>query len=159
MGVRLRWRFRVAPGVHLNVSKSGLSMSLGGAPATLNIGRRGLKGTISAPGTGLSYSKDIPFVPTSEAPPPQEAQAPKVSPSSAPPASISVGPIERRPWSPVPTLLTFGILVLLAFGLWQLLGRGPTPETSTADAAAEIAPAAMLQPFDAPLPRPRPVRH
>src|SRR4051812_12517690 len=54
MGWRFRTSFKVIPGVRLNLSKSGLSASIGGAPLTLNIGQRGVYGTASLPGTGLS---------------------------------------------------------------------------------------------------------
>ncbi len=55
----MAWRFRksftVIPGLRLNLSKSGLSASIGGAPFTLNVGPHGLMGTASIPGTGISY--------------------------------------------------------------------------------------------------------
>ena len=54
MGFGLRWRFRILPGLHLNVSKSGLSVSIGGAPLTINLGRKRIRTTASLPGTGLS---------------------------------------------------------------------------------------------------------
>jgi hypothetical protein len=55
MGWRFRKSFTVIPGLRLNLSKSGLSASIGGAPFTLNVGPHGLMGTASIPGTGLSY--------------------------------------------------------------------------------------------------------
>src|SRR5580704_462522 len=55
MGWRFRKSFSVIPGLRLNLSKSGLSASIGGAPFTLNVGPRGLMGTASIPGTGISY--------------------------------------------------------------------------------------------------------
>ena len=55
MGWRFRHSFKVIPGVRLNLSKSGLSCSIGGAPLTMNIGPRGVYGTASIPGTGISY--------------------------------------------------------------------------------------------------------
>lgn len=55
MGWRFRHSFKVIPGVRLNLSKSGLSCSIGGAPVTLNVGTRGVYGTASLPGTGISY--------------------------------------------------------------------------------------------------------
>jgi len=50
---RFRKSFKLIPGVRLNLSKSGLSCSIGGAPLTLNVGPRGLYGTASLPGTGV----------------------------------------------------------------------------------------------------------
>lgn len=55
MGWRFRQSFTVIPGLRLNLSKSGLSASIGGAPFTLNVGPRGVMGTASLPGTGFSY--------------------------------------------------------------------------------------------------------
>lgn len=55
MGWRFRQSFRLIPGVRLNLSKSGLSCSIGGTPLTLNVGPAGVYGTASLPGTGISY--------------------------------------------------------------------------------------------------------
>lgn len=55
MGWRFRHSFKVIPGVRLNLSKSGLSCSIGGAPFTMNVGPHGVIGTASLPGTGISY--------------------------------------------------------------------------------------------------------
>ena len=59
MGFRFRRSIRVLPGVRLNISKSGVSASLGGRGATVNVGKRGTKATVGLPGTGLSYSTPI----------------------------------------------------------------------------------------------------
>lgn len=59
MGWRFRRSFKVIPGVRLNLSKSGLSCSIGGAPFTANIGPRGVYGTVSLPGSGISYRKQL----------------------------------------------------------------------------------------------------
>jgi len=56
---RFRHSFKVIPGVRLNLSKSGLSASIGGAPFTLNLGPRGFYGTASIPGTGISYRQPL----------------------------------------------------------------------------------------------------
>ena len=56
MGWRFRRSFRLAPGLRLNMGKSGFtSLSLGGRGTTLNLGKRGATSTVSLPGTGLSY--------------------------------------------------------------------------------------------------------
>jgi len=55
MGWRFRKSFTIIPGVRLNLSKSGLSASVGGAPFTINAGNKGLMLTGSVPGTGISY--------------------------------------------------------------------------------------------------------
>lgn len=57
MAFRIRKSFKIAPGIRLNVSKSGLSTSIGGKGATVNLSKRGAKVTNSIPGTGISTSK------------------------------------------------------------------------------------------------------
>jgi hypothetical protein len=54
-GVRFRKTFSVLPGVKINVSKTGVSTSLGGNGATVNVGTRSRTVTLGIPGTGLSY--------------------------------------------------------------------------------------------------------
>jgi hypothetical protein len=56
MGFGFRKSFRIAPGVRLNVSKRGAGVSLGGKGFTHSIGPGGRRTTVSAPGTGLSYT-------------------------------------------------------------------------------------------------------
>jgi hypothetical protein len=56
MGFRFRKIISVIPGVKVNLSKSGVSTSLGGRGATINVGSSGKKTlTLGLPGTGLSY--------------------------------------------------------------------------------------------------------
>ena len=60
MGLRFRKIFSIIPGVRLNVSKSGVSTSLGGHGATVNVGTSGKKTvTLGIPGTGLSYNTPL----------------------------------------------------------------------------------------------------
>jgi hypothetical protein len=56
MGFRFRKRVKIAPGLALNLSKSGPSLSIGGHGATMNIGRRGARATLGIPGSGLSWT-------------------------------------------------------------------------------------------------------
>ncbi|EAA4186199.1 DUF4236 domain-containing protein [Salmonella enterica subsp. enterica] len=57
MGFRFRQRIKIAPGVHINIGKTGItSASIGRAGATLNVGKKGVKTTAGIPGTGLSYT-------------------------------------------------------------------------------------------------------
>ena len=55
MGFRFRRRVRILPGLYLNISKRGVSTSIGGHGATLNISKRGTRTTLGLPGTGLSW--------------------------------------------------------------------------------------------------------
>lgn len=57
MGFRFQKRIKIAPGVRLNVSKSGVSTSIGGRGATVNLNSKGVRTTVGLPGTGLSWSK------------------------------------------------------------------------------------------------------
>lgn len=57
MALRIRKSFKIAPGIRLNVSKSGLSTSIGGKGTTVNLSKRGTKVTSSLTGTGLSTSQ------------------------------------------------------------------------------------------------------
>lgn len=59
MSFRFRQAVRLFPGVRLNISKSGLSVSVGGPGATLNFGARGSALTLGLPGTGLSYRTQL----------------------------------------------------------------------------------------------------
>jgi hypothetical protein len=101
MGWRFRQSFKVIPGVRLNLSKSGLSCSIGGAPLTMNIGPRGVYGTASIPGTGLSYRQR--FSAGSETLSPTPAAT--VLPPSADAHSLPAVP------SPVPTPGSFSVPV------------------------------------------------
>ena len=72
MGWRFRRSFRIAPGIRLNMGKTGFtSLSVGGRGATLNLGKRSVTGTVSVPVTGLSYQhqfKGSPPAPNSQPP-------------------------------------------------------------------------------------------
>jgi hypothetical protein len=59
MGFRWHKRLKIADGVRLNLSKSGLGTSLGPRGARVSFGRRGKRLTLGIPGTGLAYSKAI----------------------------------------------------------------------------------------------------
>jgi hypothetical protein len=99
MGWRFRRSFKVIPGVRLNLSKSGLSASFGGAPFTLNVGPRGAYGTASIPGTGVSFRQRFADgSPTASSP--DAVTALHLTPSSVrvplpSPAVSSLAPIEE----------------------------------------------------------------
>ncbi|RZU28899.1 DUF4236 domain-containing protein [Edaphobacter modestus] len=90
----MSWRFRrsftVVPGLKLNLSKRGLSASIGSAPFTMNIGQEGLTETLSIPGTGLSYRHHesvSPNIPPSNPIP--------IYPSEQQPSFVNPAPIEQ----------------------------------------------------------------
>jgi hypothetical protein len=57
MGFRFRKSFRIVPGVKINLSKTGPSLSLGEPGATVNIGPKRVRTTVGLPGSGVSYSE------------------------------------------------------------------------------------------------------
>lgn len=57
MGFRFRKSIKLAPGVRINLTKKGVSsVSVGKRGATVNISKKGTRGTLGVPGSGLSYS-------------------------------------------------------------------------------------------------------
>ncbi len=55
MGFRFRRTVRLLPGVRVNLSKSGASLSVGQRGATVNLGQKGVHTNVGIPGTGISY--------------------------------------------------------------------------------------------------------
>ncbi len=68
MGLRFRRTFKLFPGVRLNVTKTGVSTTIGprGLHTTIN-GRR-MTNTVDIPGSGLSYSTSSAVRPAPSAP-------------------------------------------------------------------------------------------
>ena len=56
MGLRFRRRFHILPGVTFNLSRSGVSTSLGVRGAHLTLGHGHVRQTVGLPGTGISYT-------------------------------------------------------------------------------------------------------
>lgn len=56
---RFRKSLTILPGVHVNLSKTGVSTSVGGHGATLNMGHGKRTVTLGLPGTGLSYRAPV----------------------------------------------------------------------------------------------------
>lgn len=56
MGFRFHKSIRLIPGVRLNFGKRSSSLSVGGKGFTTNFSGKGVRNTVSLPGTGLSYS-------------------------------------------------------------------------------------------------------
>jgi hypothetical protein len=65
MGFKFRKRIKIAPGVHVNVSKRGLSANVGKKGASVTVGgARGTTANVGIPGTGISYSEKLAGKPT-----------------------------------------------------------------------------------------------
>ena len=56
MGIRFRKRIKLFPGLWVNLSKSGASVSAGVKGFTVNSGRGKSRTTVGLPGTGVSYT-------------------------------------------------------------------------------------------------------
>lgn len=60
MGFCFRRTIKLLPGVRLNLSKSGVSASVGRPGSTVNIGgKTGPKATVGLPGSGLSHTEHL----------------------------------------------------------------------------------------------------
>lgn len=59
MPLRLWRRFRLVPGLRANLSKSGVSLSVGRRGAWYTSGPRGQRVTLGAPGTGLFWTERL----------------------------------------------------------------------------------------------------
>ena len=56
MPIRFRRSFKIFPGVKVNVSKGGVSVSVGKPGAMLNFSKHGVRQTIGLPGSGVSQT-------------------------------------------------------------------------------------------------------
>lgn len=59
MGLRFRKSFKLAPGVRMNFSTSGMGFSFGPRGASVSVGKRGIYGNVGIPGTGLSVREKL----------------------------------------------------------------------------------------------------
>ena len=93
MSWRFRKTFKVLPGVKLNLTRHGLSATLGAAPFSVNVGPKGVYRNVSIPGTGVWDRQriDIP----SQAKPNDQRHAALdhvLPPLPAPPAQLPFAP-------------------------------------------------------------------
>jgi hypothetical protein len=56
MGFRFYRRLKIAPGLSVNLSRSGPSLSVGMRGAHVTVGKRGITRTIGLPGSGLFWT-------------------------------------------------------------------------------------------------------
>lgn len=61
MNWRFRKRIKIVPGVHINLSKGPPSVSIGEGPFTINVNKKGVRGTASLRGSGLSINQQVPW--------------------------------------------------------------------------------------------------
>jgi len=94
MGFRLQRRIKIAPGVNLNISKSGLGVSVGPKGAKASIGMSGARTSVGIPGTGLRYEKRYPIHGASPAKPAgKKPSAPRAS--QAPGGVMRIGALSK----------------------------------------------------------------
>jgi len=80
MGFRFHRSVRLFPGLRLNLSRSGVSASVGRRGAWITLGQRGVRATVGIPGTGISYSEQSPWA----RPKPHPAAAPGIEVTELP---------------------------------------------------------------------------
>ena len=59
MALRYRRRIKIIPGVHLNISKSGISTSIGVRGASMTFGKRGRYANVGIPGSGIYWRSRV----------------------------------------------------------------------------------------------------
>jgi hypothetical protein len=166
------WRFRrsikVLPGVRLNLSRRGISTTIGVRGASVNLGKRGAYVNVGLPGTGLSYRQRIGgAAPGTPAPHPTSSGGAAVSaqqPSSVThPQAASAGVSSR-----VPKYWAVAAIVFLVLGVIQAGSKdhdlnstlsstsstvgttAPAPNFNAADSSAGLPAAAASNPPIAP---------
>lgn len=78
MAMKFRKRIKIAPGVNINLSKSGVSTTVGPRGASVNVGKKGAYLNTGIPGTGIYDRKKIAGGKTDKKATPQvEARQPK----------------------------------------------------------------------------------
>lgn len=124
MPLRFRKTFKIAPGIKINLSKSGLSTSIGKRGASINLGKRGTRVTTGIPGTGFSFSQLFGSKKTKEAPVGQTNQInprpPVYQSSITPPSSKKI---------PLSALIGAGIIAMLC-PVFFLISAITTPSTT-----------------------------
>jgi hypothetical protein len=60
MSLRFWRRVRIIPGLRVNLSRSGASLSIGRRGAWYTVGPRGRRATVGLPGTGLFWTEHAP---------------------------------------------------------------------------------------------------
>lgn len=114
MGFRFQRRIKLLPGLRLNVSKSGVSWTVGTRGASVNVRNGKATGNLGIPGTGLSWRERLD---RPETPGPSAVTPPDPTSTDRPPAprpgAIALG--ERVGWF---------ILALLAFAIGRMIGPG-----------------------------------
>src|SRR2546423_6672730 len=130
MPLRFFRRIRIAPGLTVNVSKSGASVSVGPRGAKVTVGRKGVRRTVGLPGTGVFYTTTSPL--------PNRDPAGPAGRRPPPTGTGIAGFWARRSWA-VRAFIVVLILVVIA-GLVQNNARAGSPAIVPAAATALPTP-------------------
>ena len=101
MGLRFFKRIRIAPGLSLNMSKSGPSISFGPRGMKYTVGPRGTRQTFGLPGTGLSYTTTNAWG--------KRGQPSRVPSGTSVPSSLDLGFLQRIVTPPEEEQLVAGL--------------------------------------------------
>jgi hypothetical protein len=102
VGFRFRRRLRIVPGLHLNLSRSGISATVGVPGLRVTLGKRPAL-NVGLPGTGISYRESLGGAPPERPGPP----------AALPGQSVHVH------W--------LWVTLILVIVIWAVLGRVSTP--------------------------------
>jgi hypothetical protein len=105
MGLRVRRSIKVFPGFTINVSKTGVSASVGVSGAKVTVSKKGARKTVGLPSTGISLTEYQPHAGCQKAAPPQ-------------PSSQSFAAIPR------PVQIVGAIFILFALYGWYRIFAG-----------------------------------
>lgn len=116
--IRFRKSIKLLPGVRINLSRSGISTSVGVRGARVTVGPRGRTTSVGLPGTGLSHTSTTRATP---ARPPQRAMAQAaVAGARRQAGDARSEQIVRVPLPRRATLILSGLAVLATIGLFLL---------------------------------------
>ncbi len=90
MAIRFRRKIKILPGVHFNISKSGISTSIGVRGASVTLGKRGTYTNVGIPGSGIYMRSRVHKQPTGDAVPRTHAEVPVSEAAPAMAASPTV---------------------------------------------------------------------
>lgn len=156
---RLWRRVRIAPGVTINLSKSGASVSVGPRGAKVTVGRRGVRQTLGIPGTGIFATRqlgsrrasstatvadaaDLPVSdPATADLPALDPAAPSLEEQTVATSSAATAPAATAPEADDDIVLYFGLATVVGvlFGLALLIVGRPANEALTGGAIAIVA--------------------
>jgi len=127
MGLLFRKRLRLSKWLSLNLSKSGVGLSVGPPGAKLSVNSKRARMQLGIPGTGIGYRRDVSMSHG------EGAGAPTQQPATPP---------IRRSWSWV-WLLLIGLL----FAVWWLSGCATVPQST--QAVGPYQPSQTIELYDA----------